>query len=418
MNPRAGLVCALVVLSSYSAHAGEKKSAGRCVSVEGALLGKVADKPWTAIKADDALPADIELVALPEAVLASANGKVQLKMLADLGRRGPLPVLESGVILLAPGEADFAFRLDRGLAVLANDAADTAATVALTIEHQKWTLTLKPKTRVGLELHARYAPGSLAELPKRIPQPPAELMLLVTQGAVFLDKGDEGWLLQAPPGAALVHWDSVFSKVHVQNLAKLPEAVMHVVKDDERALVMKAAAITKTLNKGSVAKALEALHGSKSTLARRAAVVCSGAIGDVGILLGSLEDASADIRDLSILVLRHYVGRGPAEVERLFAYLTKDLKLTDVQSANLFQLLLGFTEEELDRAVTYDVLFKLLDHPRLGVRELARWHLARLVPAGKTMAYDAAAPEAARQAAARQWRALVPEGEIPLKKER
>ena len=49
---------------------------------------------------------------------------------------------------------------------------------------------------------------------------------------------------------------------------------------------------------------------------------------------------------------------------------------------------------DLDRPETYDALIAYLRHSRLPVRELARWHLYRLVPAGRKIVYDAAASEA------------------------
>jgi hypothetical protein len=48
------------------------------------------------------------------------------------------------------------------------------------------------------------------------------------------------------------------------------------------------------------------------------------------------------------------------------------------------------------------------------MRELARWHLVRLVHGGNKIAYDAAAPEPQRVQAIAEWRRLVPEGELPM----
>jgi hypothetical protein len=47
------------------------------------------------------------------------------------------------------------------------------------------------------------------------------------------------------------------------------------------------------------------------------------------------------------------------------------------------------------------------------VRELAHWHLVRLVAQGKDIPYDAAGPEGQRQKAFERWRALIPEGQLP-----
>jgi hypothetical protein len=59
------------------------------------------------------------------------------------------------------------------------------------------------------------------------------------------------------------------------------------------------------------------------------------------------------------------------------------------------------------------VLINYLKHSRLPVRELARWHLMRLAPAGGDIVYDAASPAAQREQAFERWRALIPAGKLP-----
>ena len=54
-----------------------------------------------------------------------------------------------------------------------------------------------------------------------------------------------------------------------------------------------------------------------------------------------------------------------------------------------------------------------LNNPHLAVRTLAHWHLVRLVPAGKEIPYDAAAPAEDRRAAFQRWRDLIPPGQLP-----
>jgi len=67
--------------------------------------------------------------------------------------------------------------------------------------------------------------------------------------------------------------------------------------------------------------------------------------------------------------------------------------------------------------VTYEVLIGLLGHSKVAVREVARWHLVRLAPTGKKINFDAAAPEAQRQKAVEEWRALIPAGQLPPRPE-
>ena len=70
-------------------------------------------------------------------------------------------------------------------------------------------------------------------------------------------------------------------------------------------------------------------------------------------------------------------------------------------------------EEEQRQPETYEVLIQCLRHSKLAVRELARWHLARLAPEGKDIHYDAGAPAEERARAYEQWQALIPAGQLP-----
>jgi hypothetical protein len=64
--------------------------------------------------------------------------------------------------------------------------------------------------------------------------------------------------------------------------------------------------------------------------------------------------------------------------------------------------------------VTYETLIDYLLHDKLAIRQLAKWHLERLVPAGRDIAYDPAGSGEARHPAYDQWKKLVPNGKLPL----
>ena len=83
-------------------------------------------------------------------------------------------------------------------------------------------------------------------------------------------------------------------------------------------------------------------------------------------------------------------------------------------SAAVLQLLHSVGVEDLAKPETYDLLLAYLNHERLPVRELARWHLARLVPDGSKVAYDAAAPADQRAEGVKEWRKHVREA-LPKK---
>src|SRR5579862_6145347 len=110
-------ILTLVFLGS-SIVAAQDKGTATCAKVGGVLLAEVKPGAWQAVRSGQDVPADAQLVALFENVLDSKNGAVKLKMTADIGQHGPLPVLESAIRLHANSHADLDFSLERGLVVL------------------------------------------------------------------------------------------------------------------------------------------------------------------------------------------------------------------------------------------------------------------------------------------------------------
>ena len=53
----------------------------------------------------------------------------------------------------------------------------------------------------------------------------------------------------------------------------------------------------------------------------------------------------------------------------------------------ILQLLFGFSPEDLTQPETYEVLIDYLAHEKPAIRNLAAWHLVRLVPQGKSIAF-------------------------------
>jgi len=79
----------------------------------------------------------------------------------------------------------------------------------------------------------------------------------------------------------------------------------------------------------------------------------------------------------------------------------------------VLQLLLGFTTDDLKRPETYEVLIEYLLHDKPGIRNLAAWHLVRLVPQGKSIKYDPSGTAADAQAVYKEWKKLIPDGQLP-----
>jgi hypothetical protein len=386
-----------------------------CVSVAGALLELRPKAAWEAVKAGDRVGPGVLLVALPKAELLSANKAVTLNMLADIGQRGPYPVLESAVRIHANADADLDVTLDRGIMAVTNAKKTGAAKVRIRVAGKSWDLLLKePGSKVGLELFGRHPPGAPKVLEGKIDPPTADVILLVTKGQAFLHTGKDGYGLQAPPGPAFLHWDSVLDRPSVDHLDKLPEALTKALDDKEAKLFHDLCHCTLALGSRPIDQVLDGLLKSDTKVDRLVGVTVLGAVDKLPALLDALANSKhADMRDHAVLVLRTWMGRGPGQVEKLHQALTQDGRYSKVHARTILQLMFGFNEEDRSRPDTYELLIALLNHPQVPVRELARWHLVRLAPAGKDIAYDAGGPEAERQRGSEQWRALIPEGKLP-----
>src|SRR5205807_1643164 len=106
--------------------------------------------------------------------------------------------------------------------------------VRLRVRDETWLLTLQtPLTKVGLEIFGRHAPGLPTVINAKMDVPTTDVLLLVLHGSAFLDTGSEGTRLQAPPGLARFHWDSVLHKHTFLRLEKLPDNVVMPLADQE-----------------------------------------------------------------------------------------------------------------------------------------------------------------------------------------
>jgi hypothetical protein len=423
------LLCLMVTLATghcSAAQPAKQKGGGQATvqSAPGALLRRGDDgKSWQPIKAKDSVANEVVVVALPEAEIVSANKAVELKMLADVGHRLRLPVLESAVIIHDNAAVDLDFTLDRGIVTLTNLRDKGKATVRLRFRDQNWEISLKePGTKLAVEMYGRYPPGLPVPVDKDAKvvrfknEPTNDLLFLVLKGEVFVDTGIRGLPLKEPPGKAFVHWDSVVGLCEVKEMDKLPEELTKPRTDEEKKTLAIISADAKQLEKGTLKEGLTRLIQSDELHGRRVAVVVSGALDELSLLIRALASPKhADARDQAVLVLRNWLGRSPGQAEKLFATLTDEGKYNRIEAGTLLFLLFGPDEKQLALPAAYDVLIAMLGHDKIAIRELARWHLYRLVPSGKDIPYDAAGPAEARQQSQARWRQLIPVGQLPPK---
>ncbi len=395
---------------------------GKLITVPGTLLLRQADgKGWKTLKEGDAVPADQLLIAVPRAEMDSANGAVRLTMLADITRRLPEPVLESAVILKANPEVDLDFMLERGIILLTSQREKGNVNVRVRFRNQVWDLVLKEAgTFLVMGINSRHMPGlrdfvTDPAKPFQAGDPPlADVKVLVIKGKAELDIGDVAVGLRAPPGPARFHWNSLRGNDRSpESLEKLPDTVKPLSEEEQKKVNAVYERARRLANKPIEAAFKENL-GSTDPIDRAMAVIGFGAIDDLPNLIGALSHPKhPEVRDLAVQVLRHWVGRSDGQEEKLYHALRQGDQFTATQANSVLQLLYGCNEVELARPEVYQVLIALLKHEKLAFRELAQWHLYRLAPAGKDIAYDAAGPAEQREQAYKKWKALIPHGELP-----
>src|SRR5262245_45632341 len=200
---------------------GSSEPGVKCEKVQGILLTRTKDQPWRAVRPEDAVDNGALLIALFEAQLRSKNEAVEVSLMGDVGTHKGLPVLETAVRVRHDPKVDMDLTLERGIVVLTNIKKKGAAKVRVRLRDDGIDVTLaKPGTSLGIEMFGRHAPG-LARI--KADDPTTFLFFLTLKGEAVLHHGDKSVALKAPPGPALLRWDSIFREPTVDYLEKLPE---------------------------------------------------------------------------------------------------------------------------------------------------------------------------------------------------
>jgi hypothetical protein len=424
MSTRAGGVLALVLFVPPVAAQPARAPVARATSPAATFAARPADgKPFELLAAGAELFTGDLLVALPGATLESKDGAVAVKSFADYDARSPLPILETAFVL-GPAEKgeDLAFTLDRGRVDVTNRKTRGAAVVAVRFADQKWTIKLEePGARVALEFCGRWPAGSRFRVsdpkaPAPGPAPVTSLVLLVLQGGAQVTSGGTSLGLTAPPGPAMLEWDSVTGALaQPQKLTALPEWADPAATPSARARDSAAAVERfRAARAENPAAALKRFLASTDPVEQRVAIVTLGALDDLAALGESLAGArTLEEWDFGITVLRHWLGRGPGQEQKLYQFLTSIRGYSPAQARIVLQLLFGFSAAELKAPETYQVLIDYLAHEKPAVRNLAAWHLVRLVPRGRDIPFKPNGTEAEAVKTQEAWKKLVPAGELP-----
>jgi hypothetical protein len=418
MFSRIAWLVATLFLTSAAAQAQDPAPApvARCMGVTGILMQQEGpDKPFRPVRKGEDVGEGVLLVALPEAEFSSTNGAVRATMYYYTG--ATLPLAECAARFHKNAKLDFDVTLERGVLLLKNARAQGESHVRLRGPHENWDVTLQtPQTFVVVARVNRQPPGcrlfkdkadQQSDPAKFVDEPISGMYLLVVEGKAVVKTPMASYALRAPPGPAMLEHEGT-SGNHVRDLQKTPEEVRPLTEAEKKQFA-EAAQQCKCFYDRPVAKAVAELLGSAERFPRLVGVATAGALDDLPGLLDAFADPKhPEVRDRAVVALRSWMAQKPGQLQRLYKAMTEDRKMPPKQALSAIALLKGFDDHELADPALYQVLIDGLEHPALAIRELAHWHLSRLVPAGKSIAYDAAAPVEMRQKAVAAWRALIP----------
>src|SRR5207248_2189840 len=100
---------------------------------------------------------------------------------------------------------------------------------------------------------------------------------------------------------------------------------------------------------------------------------------------------------------------------KLYEILKNEKQYTPSQAETVMQLLHDFPDEQLGQPTTWETLIGFLRADKPAIRNLAYWHLCRLVPQGREPKFNPIGDTRQREAAYTAWKKLIPDGAVPPK---
>ena len=432
----AGLLVVLLPVTAFAAdprvNLEPRVEAGTAAGNSHALLTRPGgDRNWQSTAAGTVFSRD-ELLALPgtSATVESLGRGVTLTLVGNLPQLSSFPGLESAVVLHDTRAFDLDFTLVHGRVLLKNTRKDGPTKVWLRLPTEAWQLTLpKPGDEVAVELYGRWPRGvAFTKKPQPDDAPTRLATLLVLNGRADLKVGGTQHGLGAPPGAAYFHWDSVVGPDNgpQQRDALPPWADPRANTSAEAKAIAEIAdkylaQLPRTAPDAALLHLLDEADKEKdkgrAALYREFAVSGLAALMDLGHVADALADAKhVEARETAVVALRNWIGAQPDRDLQLYRVLTDVQGYSPAEAETVMQLL--HSPFVVEQPETYETLIEYLNHKKLAVRELARWQLYHLAPVGRDIKYDAAAPVADRAAAAKEWKQLIPTGQLPPKEKK
>jgi hypothetical protein len=400
--------------------------AARCLSPAGTLFAlDNVGRAWQPVKAEGAVMSRDLLLALPgtQAELEPRPQSLGVTLWGNLTDPS-FPGLESALVLHDSRAMDLDVTLVRGRVVLTNRKAKGAAEVWVRLRGEAWQLSLPgPGTRVAVQTYGRWPQGTTFTRetgPEGVPQQVVEVVVL--KGSLGLKTGSQDFHMAAAPGRAYYYWDNLTGGAQEPRpLDRAPAWAeagaeppggkrLAAVSQDFRDRIKEQ---TPDLTLGNMlADADNDKDRARARLTSECAVAGLAALGDLVRVAEALANPKhADARDMAATALRNWIAAEPGHDWQLFEVLVERLGYRPAQAETVVQLL--HTPFAEDQPETFETLIAYLKHARLAVRQLAWWHLYRLAPAGRSIRYDPAGPEAEREKARAEWKKLVPTGKLP-----
>jgi hypothetical protein len=352
---------------------------------------------------------------------------VTLELQGGLPGAADFPVWESEVVLHDSRAFDVDFTLRRGRVVLTNRKEKGPARIWVRLSGDAWQLDLpKPGDSLALALYGRWPTGVSFSKNASEDEPTRIVGLWVLKGSVDVKTGRQDYSLSAPPGPAYLQWDSVAgSPDGPRKRERLPEWTKPAPERTPAARAFAAAVknYEERLKSDTpvdallpmLAQAGEIRMAERARAVREFALMSLTALDVLVPVAEALADPhSAEGRAVAVLALRQWIGSAPGKDQRLYRLLIDRLGYRPAQAETILQLL--HSPYAANDPETYEILIAYLKHDSLAVRELAAWHLTRLVRAGPNIRYDPAGSEVERERGYKAWKRLIPDGQLPPRK--
>jgi uncharacterized protein (TIGR03000 family) len=400
---------------------GKRTEVAKYVGLPGRLYRREGGpkNPFQPVGDKETVNSEDLLIGIPGSEIETKDGTARLKLLKYFN--SPLPVLEPAATLHAGVDYDMDFTLERGMVEVQNGKKEGSACVQIRARGEKWEAILKnPSDQMLVEMYSAWPPGArFTKKPGPKDVPLARMVFLVLKGQVELRHGGRDVAMAAPPGLAVIEWDSATGMDDSpQLLEELPAWVLPPKDEAGKAFAKdledRLARFTAEVKSKSLDAAMDKFLASDDPLDRRLAIVAMAATDQLQRLADALKKSDKpDVWENAVLALRHWIGRAPGQDLVLYQGIMDKKIYTPREAETLLELLHDFGEDDLARPVTYELLINLLGSDKQFIRGLAYWHLSRLVPEGKKFGYDPFGPQDARDAAVKKWQEYIPEGKLP-----